>query len=138
MHVFDGGGRFLIHFGREGAGAGEFYIPAGLAWLGSHTGYTAVATNDESFALHWRPMQVASCATCHDPHGVPSGGATNHGSLINFDLNIVAPASDGTAPCWADLTPAPDATVFQGSCRLTCHGVDHRDAAYWRSAWRPR
>jgi predicted CXXCH cytochrome family protein len=86
--------------------------------------------NDESFPSHWKHMQVASCATCHDAHGVPSGSAVNHGSLINFDLNIVAPAGDGTGPYWTDLTPASGSTVFRGSCSLTCHGADHRNVSY--------
>jgi len=75
-------------------------------------------------------MQKASCATCHDSHGVPNGTAVNNGSLVNFDLNIVAPNSNGQGPAWTDLTPAPGSTSFQGSCSLRCHGKDHTGATY--------
>jgi predicted CXXCH cytochrome family protein len=86
--------------------------------------------NDESFKQHWRHMQRASCATCHDSHGVPNGTAANNGSLVNFDLNIVAPNSAGQGPIWTDQTPGPGSTTFQGSCSLRCHGHDHTNATY--------
>lgn len=86
--------------------------------------------NDESFKEHRRHMKIASCATCHDPHGVPNGTATNNGSLTNFDLNVVATNGDGLGPTWTDLTPAPGSTTFRGSCNLRCHGHNHRDARY--------
>jgi len=86
--------------------------------------------NDESFKQQWRHMQRASCATCHDSHGVPNGTAANNGRLVNFDLNIVAPNSAGQGPVWTDLTPGPGSTTFQGSCSLRCHGKNHSNASY--------
>ena len=86
--------------------------------------------NDESFKKHWTHMQKASCATCHDSHGVPSGTTVNNGSLVNFDLNIVAPNSTGQGPVWTDLTPTPGSTSFQGSCNLRCHNHNHVDSSY--------
>jgi predicted CXXCH cytochrome family protein len=85
--------------------------------------------NNNSFKYHWQHMQIASCATCHDPHGVPIG-ATSNGSLINFDRNIVAPNSLGVGPTWTDLTPAPGSTTFHGSCNLRCHGQNHNNISY--------
>jgi predicted CXXCH cytochrome family protein len=86
--------------------------------------------NNDSFKQHWTHMQIASCATCHDPHGVPNGTATRNGSLVNFDLNIVVPSSTGVGPIWTDLTPAPGSTTFQGSCTLRCHSQDHNNISY--------
>jgi predicted CXXCH cytochrome family protein len=86
--------------------------------------------NNNSFKYHSQHMQIASCATCHDPHGVPSGTPGGNGSLINFDLNIVAPNSVGVGPNWTDLTPAPGSTTFHGSCNLRCHGQDHNNIRY--------
>jgi hypothetical protein len=86
--------------------------------------------NNQSFKYHWTHMQIASCATCHDPHGVPNGTTVNNGSLINFDLNIVAPSSSGVGPMWRDLTPAPGSTAFSGSCTLRCHGRNHNNIRY--------
>lgn len=86
--------------------------------------------NNESFKLHSKHMELTSCATCHDAHGVPNGTSTNNGSLINFDLNIVVPNSNGVGPQWTDLTPAAGSTSFQGSCNLRCHSKDHVNLAY--------
>jgi mono/diheme cytochrome c family protein len=86
--------------------------------------------NNDSFKYHSTHMQIASSATCHDPHGVPYGAATSNGSLIIFDLNIVAPNSAGGEPTWTDLTPAPGSTTFQGSCTLRCHAQEHNNISY--------
>ena len=86
--------------------------------------------NEESFKAHWKHMQISSCATCHDSHGVPNGTATNNGSLINFDLNLVAPNGNGVGPMWTDLTPSPGSTSFNGSCSLRCHNTDHDSKSY--------
>ena len=86
--------------------------------------------NNESFKLHSQHMAITSCATCHDPHGVPNGTTLHNGSLINFDLNVVAPSSTGAGPQWTDLTPAPGSTTFKGSCTLRCHGQDHKNMGY--------
>jgi hypothetical protein len=86
--------------------------------------------NNNSFKYHAQHMQIASCATCHDPHGVPGGTPAGNGSLINFDLNIVAPSSAGVGPNWIDLTPAPGSTTFHGSCNLRCHAQDHINVSY--------
>jgi len=86
--------------------------------------------NNESFKLHRQHMDITSCATCHDPHGVPNGTTVHNGSLINFDLNVVAPSSTGAGPQWTDLTPAPGSTVFKGSCTLRCHSQDHNNLGY--------
>lgn len=85
--------------------------------------------SNNSFKYHSQHMLIASCAACHDPHGVPSG-TTNNGSLIDFDRNIVAPNSLGVGPSWTDLTPAPGSTTFHGSCSLRCHGQNHNNVSY--------
>ncbi|QQR75578.1 MAG: cytochrome c3 family protein [Holophagales bacterium] len=66
-----------------------------------------------------------SCATCHDPHGVPAEGAGadpesgDHRHLINFDLRIVQPLPGQRYPVFQSTG------LFSGSCTLTCHGVTH-------------
>ena len=85
---------------------------------------------NQSFIEHEQHIEIASCATCHDPHGVPNGTTANNGSLINFDLNVVAPNSIGVGPIWTDLTPSPGSTTFHGSCSLRCHGEDHNNFSY--------
>jgi hypothetical protein len=79
--------------------------------------------SDASFRKHRRHTDLASCATCHDPHGVPNGTSAANGSLINFDLNIVAPSSSGRLEFRR--------TGFrQGTCYLRCHGEDHNPKNY--------
>lgn len=85
---------------------------------------------NQSFKFHWEHMPRAACSTCHDPHGVPYGTATNNGSLISFDRNIVAPNGFGIGPFWTDLTPDSGSVDFRGSCSLRCHGVDHGNQKY--------
>jgi len=78
---------------------------------------------NDSFPNHSDHMAIASCATCHDPHGVPNGTTLNNSSLINFDLNIVAPNSAAAGPVWTK-----GSTPFSGSCNLLCHGYDHNSS----------
>lgn len=76
---------------------------------------------NESYAGHNLHVteQNAACSVCHDPHGVERN--TN---LINFDRNIVGPASNGMGPEFMDLGNRT------GSCTLSCHGRDHIDQRY--------
>lgn len=80
---------------------------------------------DDSFPLHRRHVVDlrAPCSACHDAHGIyrGQGNATNHSSLINFDLSIVSSA-DTPAGRRIEFT---DNGRFAGSCTLTCHGVTH-------------
>jgi predicted CXXCH cytochrome family protein len=70
----------------------------------------------------------ATCAACHDPHGVnllvasPDGG--DHTRLINFDVRTVMPAPGKTYPIYKQTG------TFSGSCTLVCHGVAHASTAY--------
>jgi predicted CXXCH cytochrome family protein len=88
--------------------------------------------NDESFPLHSEHIVRgrASCAACHDPHGVSrvQGNSRNHSNLINFDRSVVqqAGSSLGRRIEYQDLGP------YQGSCTLTCHGVVHVRQQYGR------
>jgi hypothetical protein len=70
----------------------------------------------------------ASCATCHDPHGVgeQQGGAAtgSHTHLVNFDTRLVLPKPGAAVPVFHDTG------TFSGSCDLVCHGVLHDGAAY--------
>lgn len=79
--------------------------------------------SNASFSNHSDHMQVASCATCHDSHGIPNGTPAANGALINFDLNIVAPNSQGVLS-FSRLTPG------QGTCNLMCHAQDHVNVSY--------
>jgi hypothetical protein len=55
--------------------------------------------NDESFPGHRSHVvdERTPCSACHDPHGISStqGNAVNNSNLINFDLSIVQPDSQG-------------------------------------------
>ncbi len=56
---------------------------------------------------------AATCSVCHDPHG------TNNFHLINFDSNVVSPATGNPAPTFVDLGSR------SGFCILICHGITH-------------
>jgi len=67
----------------------------------------------------------ASCAACHDPHGVSlagvpdSGESGSHTRLINFDKRVVTPLPGAAYPVYRN-------DVSGGvSCALVCHGVVH-------------
>lgn len=87
---------------------------------------------NESFSLH--NVHVVNgrtpCSACHDAHGISrtQGNDTRHGSLINFDLNIVRPADTGTG----SRIVYEDQGRFAGSCTLVCHGVTHIRFNYGR------
>jgi predicted CXXCH cytochrome family protein len=69
----------------------------------------------------------ASCATCHDPHGVPAGAARGTGShtrLINFDRRVVLPKAGDSYPIFNATGP------LSGNCTLSCHGVTHDRTSY--------
>lgn len=71
----------------------------------------------------------ASCATCHDPHGVPDRGFSgvdtgSHARLINFDLRVVQPLPGTPAPIFQTTG------LYAGNCTLVCHGVEHNQLAY--------
>ncbi|NOZ45215.1 MAG: hypothetical protein GXO79_00380, partial [Chlorobi bacterium] len=84
--------------------------------------------SDNSFGEHDVHIrgEDTPCNACHDPHGISSsqGNSTNNSHLINFDLNIVSPNSNG------DLY-FEDKGLFSGRCRLKCHGRNHRQ--WWYS-----
>lgn len=71
-----------------------------------------------------------SCATCHDPHGVPDSGVVgpagtgSHTHLINFDSRVVLPLAGGTSPIFQDTGGG------SGTCSLVCHGVTHENVSY--------
>jgi predicted CXXCH cytochrome family protein len=60
----------------------------------------------------------ASCATCHDPHGISAtqGNSVNNSRLINFNTNVVTP-NNGQLYY--------DGSGFQPKCVLVCHGRSH-------------
>jgi predicted CXXCH cytochrome family protein len=71
----------------------------------------------------------ASCAACHDPHGVVPPGpgeppTGDHTHLVNFDTRVVQSRDGFLAPRFAD------AGRFEGNCTLLCHGFDHDQTAY--------
>lgn len=88
----------------------------------------SVLLADTSFEHHLHVVdQKASCATCHDPHGISAmqGNAQNNSHLINFDLSVVSAASSGRLE-YEKLSR------FRGRCFLTCHGVNHNPVGYPR------
>jgi predicted CXXCH cytochrome family protein len=87
---------------------------------------------DQSFkshALHVQDPNIPStptpCSACHDAHGISSlqGSSANNSNLINFDITIVQPDSQGRL-FFEDLG------TFTGQCYLSCHGVSHEPKAY--------
>jgi cytochrome c553 len=72
----------------------------------------------------------ASCAACHDPHGISvttgpvPAGSGDHTSLINFDVRTVLPVPGGSVPLYRRTG------TFSGSCTLVCHGVTHDAWSY--------
>lgn len=72
----------------------------------------------------------ASCADCHDAHGVNvvAGPAFvvsgDHTSLINFAVQAVQPVPGSAYPVFRKLG------TYSGSCTLVCHGVTHGEWTY--------
>lgn len=83
--------------------------------------------NDQSFGEHRKHIveENSQCSACHDPHGISAtqGNSTNNTHLINFDINVVQPNSEGNLRFM-------DEGRFTGSCDLACHGEDHRGESY--------
>jgi predicted CXXCH cytochrome family protein len=82
----------------------------------------------DSFTEHRRHIvdQRASCAVCHDAHGVPSdeGDPSTHERLINFDLSIVGP--EALSGQMEFIHIGQDS----GACSLNCHGENHERRNY--------
>lgn len=82
---------------------------------------------NESFAKHKKHIKKidAPCSACHDPHGIShtQGNSTNNSHLINFDITIVQPDSQGRL-YFEDLG------TYTGKCFLNCHGVAHEPNVY--------
>lgn len=72
----------------------------------------------------------ATCATCHDPHGVSSRAgidlaqAVDGTRLVNFDVRSVSPAPGRRFPIYRTKGP------YSGTCTLVCHGVTHEGMSY--------
>jgi len=67
----------------------------------------------------------ATCAVCHDTHGIPvSAGTGDHTHLISFDLAIVTAAPGYSEPIYQHQGG------FAGNCTLICHGRVHQDETY--------
>ncbi len=86
--------------------------------LSSTDGACAVGTSP-LHEYHTTSSFGFSCSTCHSPHGVYNGTASNQG-MVNFDTNLVArnTGSSYTAPT----------AVRSGNsvtCYLRCHGITH-------------
>ncbi len=83
---------------------------------------------DESFTSHKEHVEVAkaSCAACHDAHGIASaqGTSTKNSHLINFDTRVVAPD-----PVTGRLEYVNQG-MLRGACYLRCHGQNHSPKSY--------
>jgi predicted CXXCH cytochrome family protein len=76
-----------------------------------------------SFSQHSLHVQEEgfSCSVCHAGHGIGASGTSISGeSLINFDINVVAP--NGATPITFNRTAR--------TCTLTCHGEGHNNEHY--------
>jgi predicted CXXCH cytochrome family protein len=80
---------------------------------------------DESYSGHAKHLsENVSCSVCHDPHGVPSGGAGDHTHLINFRTDFVEPESR------TGRLEFVDTGNRSGECYLRCHGTEHDPKTY--------
>jgi len=81
-----------------------------------------ILSGDSVFKEHERHIRDvgASCATCHAPHGIQGGSATNNGHLVNFDLNIVGPNQKGQLSL----------DRVARTCSLQCHSKNHNATKY--------
>lgn len=81
-----------------------------------------ILSGRSGFPLHRRHIEMENtpCAVCHDPHGVSAtqGNFLNNSGLINFDITVVFPNSEGRLS-YRDEGPG------QQKCALLCHGNDH-------------
>jgi predicted CXXCH cytochrome family protein len=80
---------------------------------------------DESYSGHAKHLsENIACSVCHDPHGVPSGGAGDHTHLINFRTDFVSPESRTGRLEFVDTGNG------SGECWLLCHGTEHDPETY--------
>lgn len=83
--------------------------------------------NNESFPKHRLHIEEkASCAACHDPHGISSaqGNVRNNSHLMNFDTTIVQASTTNGRLEFIDQG------VFHGECSLFCHEHEHDVESY--------
>jgi len=77
--------------------------------------------------IHYRHVvtEQTPCNACHDPHGISNmqGSPMNNSHLINFDIGIVKPRSNGELFF-------QDNGFREGQCSLMCHGADHDSKVY--------
>lgn len=82
---------------------------------------------DQSFRRHKQHIVdvKAPCSACHDAHGISNtqGNPINNTHLINFDLAIVKPDSNGRLS-YENNGP------YKGTCYLSCHGRNHNPRNY--------
>lgn len=101
--------------------------------LSSSSNFTRAASGSTAaIPLHQTHVvqDGASCAACHDPHGVSSiqGNSTNNAHLVNFDISVVQPnAADAPQP---GVRQYSSAAPQHGNCTLTCHGHVHDSSGY--------
>jgi hypothetical protein len=83
--------------------------------------------SDQTFDEHSKHVrgEDTSCTVCHDPHGVSAtqGNTTENTHLINFDLDVVQPNSNG-------VLRFEDLGNRRGRCYLRCHGDNHNPEDY--------
>lgn len=96
-----------------------------INWDPSYTAYEVCFQCHEQSAVITLHRQIknsharkASCNVCHDPHGV-----TDSPYLLNWDLSIVTPNSNGDL-YFVDLGPG------HGICYMRCHNRDHVESTY--------
>ena len=82
---------------------------------------------DTSFSAHKKHIvdERTPCSVCHDPHGISfvQGNSLNNSNLINFDISVVLPGTDG-------IIEFEDLGLFRGQCTLECHGKKHDSEDY--------
>jgi len=88
---------------------------------------SVILSGQSGFCLHNKHISQARapCSVCHDPHGISAsqGNDINNCRLINFDITVVQPNSNG------DLFFLSTGRG-QGRCALFCHNKDHAPKEY--------
>ncbi len=81
---------------------------------------------DESFRAHKAHVTMYNIpgAKCHNAHG-----SRTYPYLIEFDLDIITNASDGTGPFYVEGVPG------MPKCYLNCHGGDHTTSDINGNPW---
>jgi hypothetical protein len=115
--------RFLYQEPVGGGGGG--YVVSNYNLCNKCHNVSGVIYQDVGGFHHSNHMQKGvACTTCHDPHGVINGTATNNFAMINLDTAVPRPYN-GALGYFHNGT-----TLGTRGCYLVCHGENHTPHTY--------